>query len=241
LADVFEEVEGQLRAERYRSLGRRLLPWIIGAAVLALIISLAVYGWGRYQQSAAEKASVQYAAGLKALERGDRATAQQRFASLSDTRAGGYRALALMQQAAIRTEENKPREAVALLDQAVDVAPTPLLADAAGLKAALLVMDYGSLQEIERRLTPLREEGRPYREVAREAWAMAQVGAGRAADARREFVLLSQSLDISEAARTRAQAMIAAIDSGAAAQVPAILRAAAAAPTPPQTAPAPAR
>jgi hypothetical protein len=72
---------------------------------------------------------------------------------------------------------------------------------------------------------------------------MAQVGAGKSADARREFVLLSQSLDSSEGARARAQAMIAAIDSGAAAQTPAILRAvpAAAVAPQPQTAPAPAQ
>ena len=111
----------------------------------------------------------------------------------------------------------------------------------AALKAAFLVMDYAPLADIENRLEPLRKEGRPYRSVAREAWAMAQVGAGKGADARQEFVVLSQGLDTSETARARAQAMIAAIDSGAAAQTPAILRApqvAESAPVQPQ-APAP--
>jgi hypothetical protein len=233
LADVFEEVEGQLRAERYRSLGRRLLPWLIGGAVLALAVSLAVYGWNQYRQGAAEQASVDYAAGLKALEANNPAEAERRFTAAAGRRSDSYRSLALMQRAGMRVADNKPREAVPLLDEAAKAAPAPLLADAAALKAAFLVMDYAPLNEIERRLEPLREEGRPYRNAAREAWAMAQVGAGRATAARREFVVLAQALDTSEGARARAQAMIAAIDSGAAAQVPAILRATPAAPATP--------
>lgn len=231
-----------MRAERYRSLGRRLLPWLIGAAVLALVISLALFGWREWRERAAAQASIQYSAGLEALQSGNRAAADRSFAAAAESRSGAYRSLALMQRAGIKVAENKPREAVPLLDEAADAAPGALMADAAAIKAAFLVMDYGSLDQINSRLNPLREEGRPYRSVAREAWAMAQVGAGKAADARREFVVLSQALDTSESARTRAQAMIAAIDSGAAAQTPAILRApqtTAPVPVPPQALPAP--
>jgi hypothetical protein len=239
LADVFEEVEGQLRAERYRSLGQRLLPWLVGLAALALAVSLAVWGYGQWREKASAGASLEYAAALKALEGGDTADAQRRFTVVSEGQAPAYRSLALMQLAGLKVAEKKPNDAVALLDQAAEAAPSPLIADDAALKAAFLVMDTGSLEDIERRLEPLRAEGRPYRSLAREAWAMAQVGAGKPQDARREFLVLSQALDTSESARARAQAMIAAIDSGAAAQTPQILRAAPSAPAQPQpTAPA---
>ena len=239
MADVFEEVEGQLRAERYRSLGQRLLPWLLGLAALALAVSVAVWGYNQWRERGAASASLEYAAGLKALEGGDTAGARQRFTEVSEGRSPAYRSLALMQLAGLRLTENKATEAVALLDQAADAAPSPLIGDDAALKAAFLVMDTGSLAEIERRLEPLREEGRPYRSLAREAWAMAQVGAGKPQDARREFVVLAGALDTSDAARARAQAMIAAIDSGAAAQTPQILRATPSAPAQPQpTAPA---
>jgi hypothetical protein len=239
LADVFEEVEGQLRAERYRSLGRRLLPWLLGLAALALAISVGFWGYGQWRERASASASIEYAAGLKALEGGDTAGARQRFVVASEGRSAAYRSLALMQLAGLKLTENKPQEAVALLDQAAEAAPSPLIADDAALKAAFLVMDTGSLADIERRLQPLREDGRPYRSLAREAWAMAQIGAGKPQEARREFLVLSTALDTSESARARAQAMVAAIDSGAAAQTPQILRAAPSAPAQPQpTAPA---
>jgi hypothetical protein len=78
---------------------------------------------------------------------------------------------------------------------------------------------------VETRLRPLTEDGRPYRMVAREALAMAKLQAGKPAEARTDFIVISQALDASAEARTRAQAMVAAINSGAAAQVPAVLAA----------------
>lgn len=245
MTDVFEEVEGQMRAERYRSLGQRLLPWLIGAAVLALIAVLAFWGWREWNRRGAAEASVEYAAGLEALQENNTAEAERRFAAVSQSRSSVYESLGLMQQASIKLSQERPREAVPLLDQAADAAADDLLEDAARLKAAFLVMDYAPFAEQERRLRPLTGDDRPYSLVAREALAMAQVQAGRPRDARRTFVALSQSLNAPETMRNRAQAMVAAIDSGAAAQVPAIMRAAAAAPavaaavpTPPAATPA---
>lgn len=230
MTDVFEEVEGQLRTERYRSLGQRLLPWLIGAALLALLIGAALWGWREWGRRAASEASVDYAAGLAATQANDKALSLQRFTEVSQSRSPAYKALALMQLASIKLSEEKPREALPLLDKAAEAADSEMIGDAARLKAALLVMDYAPFAEQERRLRPLTDEERPYSLVAREALALAQVQAGRPKDARRDFVVLSQSLNASDTARARAQAMIVAIDSGAAAQAPAVLRAAAALP-----------
>ncbi|MDP8916634.1 MAG: tetratricopeptide repeat protein, partial [Pseudomonadota bacterium] len=221
MTDVFEEVEGELRAERYRSVGRRLLPWIIGLALLALAIALAVWGWGEWNRRAAAGASVEYAAGLTALQAENQAEAERRFAAVAQSRSAAYKSLALMQQASIKLAQERPREAVPLLDAAADAADDEILGDAARLKAAFLVMDWAPYADQERRLRPLTGEGRPFAMVAREALAMARIQAGRGKDARRDFVVLSQSLNAPESMRNRAQRMLAAIDSGAAAQVPA--------------------
>lgn len=238
MTDVFEEVEGEMRAERFRSLGRRILPWLIGAAVLALAVALAFWGWREWNRRAAGEASVAYAAGLAATQANNQTEAERRFTAVSESRSPVYKALGLMQLASIRLSQEKPRDAVRLLDQAADAADSDMVADAARLKAAFLVMDYAPFDEQQRRLRPLTEDDRPFNLVAREALAMAQIQAGRPKDARREFVVLSQSLNAPQTARARAQAMVAAIDSGAAGQVPAVLRAAAAAPAPTPSAPA---
>ena len=46
MVDVFEEVEEQIRSDRYRALALKILPWFIGAVVLVLV---AVGGWQGYR------------------------------------------------------------------------------------------------------------------------------------------------------------------------------------------------
>ena len=224
VADVFEEVESELRADRYRSMVRRVLPWVLVLTLAVLAAFAGVWGYDTWRRNQAGKASETYAQALEAFA-GNPARAEQLFRQVSESGSPVYEALALQQLAAMKVAANRPREAVPLFDQAAEASPEPGLEDAARLKAAMIVMDYAPIAEVERRLTPLIADGRPYRLAAREALGMARIAAGRPQDARRDFLVLSQDLDAPQATQSRAQAMMAAIDSGAAAQVRAILQA----------------
>jgi hypothetical protein len=87
-------------------------------------------------------------------------------------------------------------------------------------------------------LTPLLQDGRPYRIQAREALAFAKLTAGDLKGARGDFVIISGMLDAPEGARDRAKAAIGLIDSGSAKALASTARAAAALP-PGAVAPAP--
>ena len=39
MADVFEEVEEQLRSDRYKSLALKALPWVAGLLLLAAVVA----------------------------------------------------------------------------------------------------------------------------------------------------------------------------------------------------------
>ena len=71
MVDVFEEVEGELRADRYKSLAQRFAPWAIGGLIVGLLIAAAVWGWREYQRRGAEEASLAYAEALELGQRGD--------------------------------------------------------------------------------------------------------------------------------------------------------------------------
>ena len=89
----------------------------------------------------------------------------------------------------------KPEEikaAVALLDQAAEAAPDPVIGDAARLKSAFALLDTAPYKDVEARLTPLMKDGRPYRVQAREALAFAKLMAGNAAGARDDFTVIEQ-------------------------------------------------
>lgn len=232
MTDLFEEVEEQLRSDRYRQFARKVLPWLLGAAGAALLVTLGYWGFDSYRASQISKASDRYAAAVEAFTAGDRAGARKLWTEVSNAQAPAYKALSLMHLAAYAMDEKKPDEAVKLLDQAAKAAPDPVLGDAARLKSAFALLDTAPLKDLEGRLKPLMEEGRPYRVQAREALAFAKLNAGDMAGARGDFVVLSQLLDASQGAQARAQAAIGMIDSGSAKAVPAVVKEAANLPPP---------
>ena len=234
MVDVFEEVEEQLRSDRYRTLAKKAWPYLAGLAVAALLTFGAVWGWRHYQDTQAATASQAYAAASALGAKGDLAGAERAFAEIGKSGPRAYRSLALMQVAGLRVMANKPAEAVPLLDEAAELAPGPLIADAASLKAAYILFDATPLAELRERLDPLTEAGRPYAGMAREAVAMKQLAAGQTAEARAAFSALSLFPEATDDLRTRAQAAMLLIDSGS---LPTANRAAAIAATLPAPAP----
>ncbi|CAN7333280.1 tetratricopeptide repeat protein [Phenylobacterium sp. LjRoot219] len=230
MSDLFHEVEEQLRSDRYRTLARKVLPWLLGLAAVALIAGLGWWGWSHFREQAIHKASEQYAAGLDAAQQGQTDQAVKIFTEVSKSQAKGYKSLALLQLGGFRLEKKDAAGAVKLFDEAAAAAPSPVLADAARLKSAFALLDTAPAKDVEARLTPLLEDGRPYRVQAREALAFTKLTAGNLAGARGDFVIISGMLDAPEGARARAKAAIGLIDSGSAKAVAQTARAAAALP-----------
>lgn len=231
MVDVFEQVEEELRSERYKRLARTWLPVLGGLLAVALVAALAWWGWQSYVSSQADKASAAYQQGIDALQEGKTAEARTAFAE-SAKAGGGYKALALMQEAGLAQAENKTADAVALLDEAAKATRDPILSDIAALKAVFLLMDTASLEDVQKRLEPLTGEKRPMSAFAQEALAMAQLQHGKTAEARQTFVQLQLGQDVPDPVRQRAQAAVQAVDTGTAANLAAIVKAAAALPTP---------
>lgn len=238
MTDVFEEVEEEIRSERLKRLARTWLPVVGGVLAVALVAALSWWGWQSYETSRAHTASVAYQRGLEALQAGDGAGAETAFAEAEKSGNGAYKALALQQRAAIAVTANRIPDAVKLFDQAAGAAGDPILADTARFKAAMLLMDTGSREEIEARLEPLAAENRPLRPFAQEALGLVRLQHGQPAEAREMFVLLQLGQDVPDSIRQRAQAAIGMIDSNTAGGLAAIVAAQATAPGAPSALPA---
>ena len=237
MTDFLEEIEEQLRSDRYRQLFLKGWPWAVGVALAALIIALAAWGYQSWRAHQDSQASQAYAAALDTMGKGDATKAYVQFGQAADTPSRGYKALALMQQAGIRLQQGKTDEAVALYDKAAQAAPTPLIGDMARLKSAFALLDTAPYPALQERLTPLIDSKRPYQAAAREALAMAKLRVGRVQEARADFQVLQLLPDATQGERQRAQAAILAIDSGAASGLPQAV--AIAKDLPPAPAPAP--
>lgn len=229
MVDLFEEVEGELRNEQYKKLAIKLAPWIIGGLSAGMIVAAGAFAYIHYQDNTAAKAAGAYSSALDTLRKGDQEGAYKALDGVSGG-AKAYKALALMVQAGIRLEGGKTDEAVKLFDKAADTAPSGksglILADTARLKAAWAVLDDSPYAEVEKRLKPLTEDGRPLRALARESLTIAMLNAGMIKEARAEATRLTVSPDASQGIAQRARLIISLIDSGSAAQIPAVTKAA---------------
>ncbi|MBX9801790.1 MAG: tetratricopeptide repeat protein [Caulobacteraceae bacterium] len=214
MVDVFEQVEEELRSDRYKRLARTWLPVAGGVLLVALIAALAFWGWDSLETSRADKASVAYDRGLESLEAGNPVGADAAFIEAAKEGNGAYKSMALAQRAGIALAANRVAEAIEHLDAAAKASSDPLLSDTAAYKAALLAMDTETLEQIEARLAPLVKDGRPMSTFALEARAMAWLQHGKTAEAREALVLLKNGLDTPDIVTQRADLAIAAIDAG---------------------------
>jgi hypothetical protein len=239
VADVFGEVDEQLRAERLRAFLRTAVPLFIATAILCVVAVVAVWGYQKYQTEQSAKSSQAFQEAMETAGKGDENKAFDQFAALAKT-SGPFKSLALMQQGAIRMDQNKPAEAAPLFDQAAAASKNPLISDVATLKSAYALLDTASLADITAKLTPLTDPKRPFHTQAKEAIALADLAAGKTADAKANLVALSLLQDTPDSARQRAQAILALIDSGSAAGLKTLEQQAKTAAPIPVQAPAPA-
>lgn len=238
MVDVFEQVEEELRSDRYKRLARTWLPVAGGVLLIALIAALSFWGYDSWQTSRADKASVAYDRGVESLAANNPVGADAAFAQAAKVGNGAYKAMALMQRAGIAADANRVPEAIAYLDEAAKASRDPLISDVAALKAVWLAMDTATLEDIEARVKPLIGDKRPFSAFAMEAQAMARLQAGKPAEAREILVVLKNGLDTPEIVSQRAELAIGAIDSGGAANLAAITRGMAALPAPTPAPPA---
>lgn len=230
MVDFIEEVEEQLRSDRYRSFARRAWPWFAGLLGAVIIAFLAVWGYQTWRDRNIATASIAYDKALTELAQGDQTGAYNDFGPIAQSGPAGYKTLALMEQGNIRLAAQKNADAAALFDLAAKSAPNVIIGDLARLRAALALMDTAPYAQLQTRLNLLIGEKKPFDLQAREALAVAKLAAGKTAEARGDFNALSITLGVPPSMQSRAQTAIALIDSG---EVPAALSVAKAAATMP--------
>lgn len=223
MVDVFEEVEEQLRQEKYLDALKQWGPWVGGAAAAIVVVAAGYQWWTHNQTVAAEAASLQYLSAIDQLVDENLGLADAGLDTVTREGTAGYRTLALLQRAAIALENDDPAAAADLYDQAAASTSEPVVRDLAQLKSIWARWDSLSFADIEIRLMPLADGGAPYRWLARESIGAAALREGNLERAESEYQLLAFSFETSDEARRRAQealAVIAARNALAAADVP---------------------
>lgn len=172
MSDIFREVDEEVRREQFVKLWQRYGGLFIAACVLLVV---AVGGWRAYEWWEGKKAAetgAAFEAAMVLSEQGKHKDAEEAFAKISAEGTATYRMLAKFREAT-ELAQRDPKAAVAAFDQlAGDASVGRTLQDLAALRAAMILVDTASYDEIRKRLEPLTAPDRTFRHSARATLAL---------------------------------------------------------------------
>jgi hypothetical protein len=211
VADIFHEVDEEVRRDQLKKLWDRYSIYLIALAVL---IVAAIGAWRGYEYWIAKKAAVAGAAFESAVtlsEQGKHSEAAAAFASVIAQAPEGYRVLARFKSAA-ELGSVSPVDAVRAYDDlAADNSLGAIWQDLAGLRAGLLLVDSAQLADMRRRLDPLAEPSRAFRHTARELLALSAWRNHDVAAARRYIDMIATDAETPPGTRARTDVLSALI------------------------------
>ncbi|MFH5924289.1 tetratricopeptide repeat protein [Roseomonas xinghualingensis] len=212
MPDIFDELQEDLRAERARQLGMRYGGILAAVALVALIGIGGWQGWRWYEQRESEAAAATFLTVHRETEQqgADLKAAAEKFDAIAAQAPAGYRTLARLRAAALKSELGDLPGALAEWDAvANDSAADPLYRDLASLNWVLHGLDTQDPTMLAARVTPLAAEGNPWRASARELQALVAIRQGNMAEARRILEGLSADMAAPQALRDRAGRILA--------------------------------
>jgi hypothetical protein len=191
VADIFQEVDEDLRRDKALAFWKKYQNHIIGFAIIAVVATAAVSGWRYYKQQKIEANGAAYLQALQAQEKDPKAAAAQ-FATLAKD-GGGFAVLAQFQQANQALKDgDKAKAAGQFTAIAHDGAVDKALQDLAAILGGLAWLDAGKPEDAAKLVEPLTGDGQAYRYSALEVKAQAALAAGDKAKAKQVYEQLKQ-------------------------------------------------
>lgn len=213
MADIFKEVEEDVRRERYEQLWKKYHDYIIAAAALVVIGAAAIQLYRVYEQRQEEKAAVAYAAAMQMLDSGQPGAAIPQLVEVANTSPSGYAKVARLAQADAMFMAGSRGAAMRIYEQ-IASGSDPYLSAVARLHAAWAAVDGSSGSELQTLLGPLTDPGNPWRELAREVLAYHDLRSGNTAAALTAYRELAADSDARSSLRARAKAMVLFLEAG---------------------------
>lgn len=211
MADIFHEVDEEVRRERLKKLWDRYSIYIVALAVLLIA---GVGGWRGYdylQGRKAAEAGAAFEAALALAEAGKHQEAADAFARVGKDGTPGYRTLARLREAA-ELAATDVKTAVAAFDAvAADGAVAQTLRDLASVRSGFLLLDTASYDDMRGRLEPLTAANRAFRHSARELLALSAWRAEDMATTRRWSDMILNDGETPASIRARIDVLMALV------------------------------
>jgi hypothetical protein len=214
MADIFREVDEDVRRDKTVSLFKKFLPLIIGGAAMVIAATAAWRIYDYQKTQTAEKASARYEDALQLVHDGKSAEAEAAFEAIANDAPAGYRTLARL-RAIDEQAAHDPAAAIKAYEAlAADPAYDQSFASVARLRAAMLEIDIDDPKTFEQKVTPMAGPTGVFRYLARELLALAALKAGDYDSAGRWLDEIVADPQAPSGLRSRAEAFLGFVRAG---------------------------
>lgn len=178
------EVNEELRQEKAKALWGRFGPYILLGAVLLVLATCAYQIYDHWQTNKAGRIGDTLLSSLDLAEAQNFDEALKKLDSVEKSDFGGYPTLAQLRKASIYMEQGDATKAVAEFDAiAEDKSAPEILKKLAKVRAAYILVDSGSFEDVEKRVKDMANDVDPMHISAREALGLSAYKAGKMDDA----------------------------------------------------------
>ncbi|MEO1397249.1 MAG: tetratricopeptide repeat protein [Pseudomonadota bacterium] len=208
------EVEEELRNERLQNFWSKYGTYVVALAVLIVVgtASLRIYEW--YQFSQASKAGDAF---MEAVRLSDDNKTDDAIAALKAIGADStptYKGLASLRLASELAKKGESKAAIEAYDAlAADGSVNQNLRSIARIRSGMLLVDHGTVADVEGRVGQLAGPSAPYRFAAREAMGLAYLKAGDLSKAHAQFTELANDTATPQNQQRRVRIMLELIAS----------------------------
>jgi len=212
LSDIFREIDEELRRDNIAKLWERYGAYLIGFAVLVVLITAGIVGWREYRSRQLQAEGTRYAAAVDLARQGEDDKAVQAFATVARDASGGHSLLARFEEAALKAKQGDEGGAVMIYDAvANDASLDRSYRDLATILSAMHGLAKGDPKAAIERVAPLTQAGQPWRASALEVTAIAKLKAGDRPAALDTYKQISDDPDAPQGIRARAAEMVSAL------------------------------
>lgn len=212
MADIFKEVEEDLRRDKAADWWKRYSLFIYIAAAVVVLGTAGYQGWRAYDEKLRGEQSDSYATALALIAEGNEADGRRALGALSDPTAGGYALLSALTEARLAAEAGDMATAERIWARlSAEGSALPAISALGDLYAVMRDMDGGEPAVLRGRLEPLAAADAPYRFTALELLAALALRENDPETARQHLNQIVDDPSAPSSSRTRAAELLATL------------------------------
>ena len=205
MADIFNEIEEDIRQDRAKLAWQKYGKYVIGLAILIVAATAGNTGWVEYKKSVLIENSDRFVAAIAKTDEDNNINAVELFAKLSEDGGIGYSMLSRLNEASIKANSGDIDGAILIYKNlSNDNDLDKIYRDLADILSIMHQIDNGNSKELLASLSPQLQNNGTWRFTAYELAAVINIKLGDIKEANKYLTLITDDSSAPQGIKARA-------------------------------------